>query len=412
VTLSATRLARTPEVTTDPRTDPRIPAARLLAGPLAACVGLVVIGAALALTTDEPALEAQGEVTIGSTLTLVVLAAAVVASTRLEGGRGSRLAPALIGLLAADTLLGAHERLVAWDVLPAGAGPAVLALVAVGAAAIDAQRAEHGRGAIAAGAALWALALLIPVAPDAPGSVKVVQGALEPAGAALWLLGLLQAARVPGRSSLAEAALATVRRLEPRLVGASLAACIVVLGTLGSLVAYAGVPWVTFDLTAEGNYPSLFSGALLLAGAGLALLAPRVRHEPSGWWNALAGFLCFMAASEIAEIHDYVQYWTGEHGPTVLAPIALAGGVAWLVALRRFGPAAPARLLWLLGASAWITSQVIDRVQWQDRADVGIVRQTAPPEEVLEMAGSSLLLLALLFALRRAMASRRLRPVP
>lgn len=185
-----------------------------------------------------------------------------------------------------------------------------------------------------------------------------------------------------------------------RNAGLLLVVLLVLFATIGILSERTGSPALDlFDLDRELGVAALVSGALLLA-AGLLIAGA---HRESGArlpQYALPLLLAFMAADEFAFLHERLEERTGVDWQILYSPLILAGGVAWALVLRRWGPRSIRGQLLLAGAAAWGVSQILEKVQWGP----GDVPVPAYPtymlgEEVLEAAGSACFLLAGLLAL-------------
>ncbi|MGH2978258.1 MAG: hypothetical protein ACRDLQ_01300, partial [Solirubrobacterales bacterium] len=210
------------------------------------------------------------------------------------------------------------------------------------------------------------------------------------------------------RDSNLAIARAAVGRIDMQALLIGLAFVAVVFGILGAIVYPGGGDLRVFDLNKEQTFPATFSGVLLLAAAGLALLNGLVRSETAAgrrWWIVLALVFAFLGIDEIAALHEAVQDRVNVWGQAVLMPVVLVGVYAWWVTLRQLRSEPPAGTLFLLGAAAWIVSQGIDAAfneHWG---------WTIVPEELFEMAGSAMFGLALLVALRKLVA-RETAPLP
>jgi hypothetical protein len=172
---------------------------------------------------------------------------------------------------------------------------------------------------------------------------------------------------------------------------------------MGTIVYPGGGALRAFDLNKEQTFPATFSGLLLLAAGGLALLNGLVRSETAAgrrWWIVLAMVFAFLGLDEIAALHEAVQDRVHVWGQATLAPLVVAGVYAWWVTLKRLRAEQPvAAALFVLGAAAWIVSQLID-VKLNEPWGWSII-----PEELGEMTGSALFGLALLLALRPLVAA-------
>jgi hypothetical protein len=177
---------------------------------------------------------------------------------------------------------------------------------------------------------------------------------------------------------------------------------VALFGIMGSIVYPGGGDLRAFDVNKEQTFPATFSGMLLLVAGGLALLNGLVRSDTGAgrrWWIVLALVLAFLGLDEIAALHEAVQDRVHIWGQAVLAPVVFAGVYAWWATLKQLWSEPPAGALFMLGAGAWIVSQLIDAKLNEPWG------WTVLPEELLEMAGSALFGLALLVALRQLLAT-------
>jgi hypothetical protein len=189
------------------------------------------------------------------------------------------------------------------------------------------------------------------------------------------------------------------------------AAGVVVLGALGVVAVLARPGWALFDLDGERTVPAFFSGVLLaLCSAGAAAAAgARVRaRAPGTSLRLLSALFGAMALDEVFEAHEWAERQSGIDWQVLYAPLVALGAVAYLVVAwagrRRRAVLRP----WLAGAVAWGASQVLEFAQWTgDVPRQGYVFMMVP-EEVLEMSGSALWLLALATML----TVRASRPLP
>jgi hypothetical protein len=192
-----------------------------------------------------------------------------------------------------------------------------------------------------------------------------------------------------------------------------LAASITALAMMGVLDAATGSP-AAFDLDGEVNlgrglisgmdYPALFSGALLFVAAAFALDASAVSERFP--WAPLGAFLAFMGADELMTIHETLERSVGIDWQILYLPVVAALGPFWLIALRRMWEFHSERLLWLGGAAAWIGAQMLEFVVWNVNALSALSGGMTVVEEILEMSGSAMFLLALYLTSRRLASGR------
>jgi hypothetical protein len=203
-----------------------------------------------------------------------------------------------------------------------------------------------------------------------------------------------------GRASRAIDELASrARRLPPPVVASAALAGILGLAVLGQVHRYdSGSHWY---LDNEDTLPALYSGALLAAAALLAfLVASRPSHRGARlFWIGSAALFAFMALDEVWMIHERVEGWTGSDWQLFYVPVAVVAGLLWLGTLRDLASIRAAAALFAAGGFAWLAAQVLEGLQWSGHTLVhgGLI----VPEEVLEMGGSLMFLLAALVALRR-----------
>lgn len=160
-----------------------------------------------------------------------------------------------------------------------------------------------------------------------------------------------------------------------------------------------------FDLDREQALAAVVSGGLLVAAGLTITYAHRVLG--AGWPHyGLPLLLVFMAADEVAFLHERLETRTGVDWQLLYAPLILAGGLAWLVVLRRWGLRSPAGWALLGGAAAWAVSQVLENLAWdgQDQP-VAAYEVLMVVEELLEATGSSAFLLAGVLAVRAGRAT-------
>jgi hypothetical protein len=216
--------------------------------------------------------------------------------------------------------------------------------------------------------------------------------------------------RASRRESL-EAALepnAVVARLpEAREFAIALGIGIALMGIAGVIVGtdtYQGEGSLAdrmFNLANEKTVPTFFSGAILLAGGLCSLLAGRLRvYGTRGWWIGFGAFLIFMSTDEVVQIHEKVETWTGIDWEKPYAFVALGAGVVWFNLVHRMEN--QLRLLMVGGAIGWAISFGLEDAEY-DSLDHRVSGFTAmnTVEELAEMAGSSLWLIAIVIALKR-----------
>ena len=136
----------------------------------------------------------------------------------------------------------------------------------------------------------------------------------------------------------------------------------------------------------------MFSTSLKLAA--LTVLRGRL----VGWVLAVAGLWGLLGVDEAYAIHERLERVTGIDWQVLYAPIAFAGLLLFL-ALLRTTRGTPKQLL-TAGALGWGPSQVLELVQNWGGEPAALYDWYMVPEELLEMAGSALFVLAMLLILR------------
>ena len=163
-----------------------------------------------------------------------------------------------------------------------------------------------------------------------------------------------------------------------------------------------------FHLDRERNAPAALSAAFLAAG-GIAFLAAVAKGRLRPVSVGLAALLLLMAADELLEWHETLERRTGVDWQLLYAPVGLAGALVWLLVMRQLRGDRTATVLLAGGAAAWALSQVLERVEWDGGRQVSGYGFMMPVEELLELSGSAMFLLAAMTLLRstRAVARRR-----
>ncbi len=161
-----------------------------------------------------------------------------------------------------------------------------------------------------------------------------------------------------------------------------------------------------FNLVNEKTIPAFFSGAILVAGGLVSLLAARARlYGKHRLWIGFGALLILMSADEVVQFHERLESWTGVDWELLYLVVVVGAAYIWLKMLQVMDPGP--RLMMIGGAVCWAASYGLEDAEYDsndERAEwftpLGI------SEELLEMAGSSLFLIALVVALKANNARR------
>jgi hypothetical protein len=108
----------------------------------------------------------------------------------------------------------------------------------------------------------------------------------------------------------------------------------------------------------------------------------------------------------VVQIHERIETWTGVDWEQPYLVVALGAAVIWFKILRRVDPLP--RALLIIGAVCWAISFGLEDAEYDSADDrVSGFTTLAISEEVLEMIGSTLFLLALVVALKASAAGVR-----
>jgi hypothetical protein len=342
------------------------------------------------------------------------------------GSRGMaawRAAAALLAVLAVEQATSLHFWAAEWLELPSFSLVELPALIGVVAIAIGSRLLRSGpsQALWVTGGAAWLGAQIVEAALSGRWQ-HGVSASLELLGCALLALALLLALPPGSRPWEARGDRGGPRRLAESAVGAvsvgtaarGLGAAIGLFALLGGLlivldgeflgpVQDARNPLQWFDLNQELTFPAYFSGLLLLSMAGLAILVARTPKARLGsawpWWG-MALIVAFLAVDEIVDFHGRVQGATHIEAQVFLAPVMVTAAIVGLVLLFRVRRNRAVRWMFIGGAAAWGLAMAIDPSTHPGSS-------LAFPEELLEMTGSALFLVALLSLARSGLGLDR-----
>ena len=346
---------------------------------------------------------------------------------RSPGRRGSHtmrawwVVAALLALLAIEQATSLHAWAAEWGGLPRFSMLEFPVIIGVVAVVIGSRLLPLGRSRDLwiAGGATWLGAQVAEVALGGRWQ-HAASASVEFVGCGLILLALLRALPPEsmwseawnGRGGLSRLVESTVGAVTVKAAAQVLFAAIGLFALFGALVilldleifgspGLASNPLSWFDLNQELTFPAHFSGAMLAVMAGLSLLVartPNVRVGSAWPWLAMAVIVAYLALDEVVDFHGRLQNALDTEAQVFLAPLIACAAVVGLVLLVRIWPNRPVRWMFLGGAGAWGLAMAID-----PSTHPGAV--LAYPEELLEMTGSALFLLALLSLARDGLGS-------
>lgn len=159
------------------------------------------------------------------------------------------------------------------------------------------------------------------------------------------------------------------------------------------------------DLDRELNLVTFFSAWLLFACGWMIFRKKLGRKTLPLSVGFLAALFVFMGADECLKIHETLEKAAGIDWQILYLPLICAAGVGWFRVIHLFR--GRERWLWAAGAVAWASSQLFEAAQWgwwtsAPKSDNYHFLMIA--EEVLEMSGSALFLIAIYWATARALA--------
>jgi hypothetical protein len=178
---------------------------------------------------------------------------------------------------------------------------------------------------------------------------------------------------------------------------------IATLAAAGVLQRTAFPLWGAANLDSEASVAMWYSAGLLWAAAGCWLLVAvtlRIRSRSAWvWWLVLA----WLALDEGNAFHERLERWSGIDWQILYLPIMAVAVVAWWGVVRHHLNEGASVTLLVGGALAWAVALVLELIQnWGGPpVKAAIYVPAMITEEVLEMIGSTVLLLSAIIALRR-----------
>lgn len=207
------------------------------------------------------------------------------------------------------------------------------------------------------------------------------------------------------------------RRVDPvRAVAIALAGAIALLVVPGAIDGFGIATLPAFDFGTEldsgFSFPTAYAVALLaVAGVVAGFCAGSVPDTRGRWaWAVTSLTMLGASATELLALHEQLEpEFATSAAQVVLWGLLIAfAGLVWLAITASIWSIRRARDLWLAGGAAWIAALALDEVpdlpggRSSEKVIDGL-------EEVMELAGTSLLVLAMVAALeywRRRPAAR------
>lgn len=189
----------------------------------------------------------------------------------------------------------------------------------------------------------------------------------------------------------------------PALAAGVMLACISAVA-----IGFAGPQREAAGLDAEHTVAGYLSGALLvLAGAVTWWLAAAWGGRPGARAAlvVLGAFLGFLALDEVLAVHERVEARAGVDWQLLYLPVALVGATAGLVAAYALRRRRLALTLLITAGLAWAAALLLEDLQWD--GDVLAHPSLVYYEELLEMGGSALIVVAMLLAREASAPPRR-----
>ena len=198
-------------------------------------------------------------------------------------------------------------------------------------------------------------------------------------------------------------------RVPAALVAVVSGVAIGVFVVFGILQRVAFPDWSAANLDTEVSAATWFSAALLWAAAFWWLLVA-VTARPRSlavwvWWLVLA----WLALDEGSAIHERFERWSEIDWQLLYVPMMGVAAVALWGIFRSYRSHTRVAALLVAGAAAWIVVLTLELVQnWGGSpVQAAVYVPTMIAEEALEMIGSTVLLVAAILILNRA-----IRPAP
>ena len=211
----------------------------------------------------------------------------------------------------------------------------------------------------------------------------------------------------PGRARHFDRFTRMIARTDPRWFALVASSLIALLAVFGIIQRYFIVDWKWANLDSEAAVGKWIASGLLWIAAGcwfLVAVSGRARSRAVWvWWPALA----WLAFDEGNVIHERLEKWSGLDWQLIYLPVIAVAGLAGLrVLLDHRNDLTTARVL-VAGGVAWVIALLLELLQnWGGPPiDWTFYSPMMISEEIIEMIGSTLFVIAGLLVLRAPPAS-------
>jgi hypothetical protein len=231
--------------------------------------------------------------------------------------------------------------------------------------------------------------------------------AIDLGGAALlavaFVLAVIVAARLhAGPATRSEDLWTSMERMalaiRPHPAAIVVSLCVAALTLIGALAVILDIDWRPVRINQEQSFASYFSSLLLFSAAALAIVLGRRGGPNALAWTALGLSFAAIGIDEAGELHERIEVRTGVPSFIAVAPVVAVAAISWWRVLPQMRSCQTALSLFFAGVAAWFTSQALDPFHAAWKSVV---------EETLEMCGSALILVGLVYLLRSIAAEVR-----
>jgi len=191
-------------------------------------------------------------------------------------------------------------------------------------------------------------------------------------------------------------------RVGPRAFVWVVSLAVAILLLLGILQRYRHPGWDLANLDAERSVAKWFAAGLSWAAAGYWFLASATGRSRSRWTRIWWPALAWLAIDDGNAIHERLERWSGIDWQLLYLPILGIAGLAGLGVLLHHRSDRTVLRLMLAGGAAWAIALLLELFQnWGGPPiDWTFYSPMMIAEEIIEMIGSALFVIAGLLVLR------------